>query len=103
MTETRFIYSDSTGLGPARRVIPDNSGLMASSPGQAELLIPPVGVHGAKGRAATPDGAATDGDLVVMASRFQSLSLVPSNRWAEETIIDTSTYSPGADCGVKLW
>ncbi|MEV6768240.1 NADPH-dependent F420 reductase [Nocardia sp. NPDC051030] len=97
MTTLGLIGSGRIGGTLARLAIASGIDVVLSNSRGPESLADLVKELGPKARAATPEEAATAGDIVVVTIPFRVHQTVPADQLVGKVVIDTTNYSKGRD------
>ncbi|GAA5200215.1 NAD(P)-binding domain-containing protein [Rugosimonospora acidiphila] len=97
MTTVGFIGSGNIGGTVARLAIAAGYDVVLSNSRGPETLKDLVDELGPRARAATPQEAATAGDLVVVSVPLKAYRSVPADAVAGRVVIDTNNYYPERD------
>ncbi|BAU96410.1 coenzyme F420-dependent NADP oxidoreductase [Corynebacterium suranareeae] len=97
MTTVGIIGSGNIGGALARMAVAAGYDVIVSNSRGPESLTDQVASLGKRARAATPEEAAREGDLVVAAVGFRHHTELPVEALAGKTVIDTMNYFPEFD------
>ncbi|WP_422773672.1 NADPH-dependent F420 reductase [Plantactinospora sp. WMMC1484] len=94
MTTIGFIGSGKIGGTLARLAVEAGHDVVLSNSRSPQSLHDLVTGLGPRARAATPDQAATDGEIVVVAIPIRAYRQVPTEPLRDKIVIDTLNYDP---------
>ncbi|MBJ8342683.1 NAD(P)-binding domain-containing protein [Antrihabitans sp. YC3-6] len=97
MTTIGFIGAGNIGGTVARLAVKAGYDVVVSNSRGPETLASLVAELGARARAATPAGAASGADIVVVTIPLRNIDQLPVEDLAGKTIIDTNNYYPARD------
>lgn len=97
MTTLGIIGAGHIGSQLARLAIAHGHDVVIANSRGPETLAGLVDELGPHARAATRDGAAADGDLVVVTTPLSAIPTIPGELLAGKTVIDTNNYYPQRD------
>lgn len=97
MTTIGFIGSGKIGSQLARLAVAEGYHVVLSNSRGPETLAALVEELGPQARAATPDEAAADGEIVVVSVPLAAEETIPAELVAGKVVIDTDNYYPRRD------
>ncbi len=101
MTTIGFIGSGKIGSQLARLAVKSGYDVILSNSRGPDTLADLVKELGPKARAATPEGAAKAGDIVVVSVPLKNYRAVPVAPLAGKIVIDTNNYYPQRDGHIR--